>query len=438
MADGRPDETEFTEFAWDVLYDTVDSERFLNQDAEEIYNVLQKKINCRSFGEYLRRYIYKKGDLRKPFGEIGLKEYQDIIRDSFRENNTPASFEPTTSKLSTLSKNWLTQQTVKRKVVFLLGFGLGMSVEDVNMFLQKALREQGINAKDPFEVICWYCYKFGYGYFRFQKLWKDYLEIPYGAENHRFLLNSDTQARRIAMEAIHEDDKLLSFVVELKTPDNLPGLSVSARQAFDELFVRTKELAAGFLNQVEESVRAMEIMRYESDLLNNERIAAYDRIRRVAKKREEIKKLTPDEVTEYDLEKIISSAIPKDQSGNLKAIKNSSLNGQFEGKRFNRQHISDILRGKSEVTRFDLITLNFFIFSQTMDDYPDRLAFFSAFIASTNQVLTKCYWGELNISNPYECFVLMCILSVDPLETYAEVWEMSYQNDPEAIGETDV
>ena len=39
--------------------------------------------------------------------------------------------------------------------------------EDVNEFLTKALREQAINAKNPFEVICWYCYKNGYNYLKF-------------------------------------------------------------------------------------------------------------------------------------------------------------------------------------------------------------------------------------------------------------------------------
>ena len=34
--------------------------------------------------------------------------------------------------------------------------------------------------------------------------------------------------------------------------------------------------------------------------------------------------------------------------------------------------------------------------------------------------------GPLYVANPYECFVLMCMLSVSPLETYTEVIEKSY------------
>ena len=160
--------TDFTNNAWDTLYDAVDSTYFQDKDADIIYSVLENRLKYIPFGEYLKRYIYRKAGLTDPFESVSLKVYQQIIKGAFSDNNTPQAFEPTTAKLSALSKNWLTQQTVRRKVVFLLGFGLAMSVDDVNEFLMKALRERGINAKNPFEVICWYCYKNGYSYLKFE------------------------------------------------------------------------------------------------------------------------------------------------------------------------------------------------------------------------------------------------------------------------------
>ena len=153
---------DFTNRAWDALHGAVDSAYFLDKDADLIYAALQNRLRVISFGKYLQRYIYYKAGLTEHFDSVPIKTYQQIIKGAFSDNDTPQSFEPTTARLSALSKNWLTQQTVKRKVVFLLGFGLAMSAEDVNEFLTKALQEQGINAKDPFEVICWYCYKNGY------------------------------------------------------------------------------------------------------------------------------------------------------------------------------------------------------------------------------------------------------------------------------------
>ena len=49
----------------------------------------------------------------------------------------------------------------------------------------------------------------------------------------------------------------------------------------------------------------------------------------------------------------------------------------------------------------------------------------------TNGYLADCSMGSLYITNPYECFVLMCILSEDPLGTYADVWELSYEPENE-------
>ena len=179
MMNGK-NEFDFTANAWRSLYSAVDNEEFQDQDAEVIYMSLQSKLKLISFGDYLRRYIYLKAGLTEPFNEVPVREYQLIIKSAFEDNHTPASFTPTTAKLSALSKNWLTQQTVKRNVVFLLGFGLNMSVEDVNVFLTKALREPEINPKDPFEVICWYCYKNKYSYLKFRQLWELY-------ETHRLI-----------------------------------------------------------------------------------------------------------------------------------------------------------------------------------------------------------------------------------------------------------
>ena len=52
---------------------------------------------------------------------------------------------------------------------------------------------------------------------------------------------------------------------------------------------------------------------------------------------------------------------------------------------------------------------------------------YMSFIETTNRYLGQCLFGELYIANPYECFVLMCILSEDPLGIYADVLEMSYE-----------
>ena len=384
----------FTSAAWESLYQVVDDARFKDRDAHAIYKALRHHLKWISFGEYLCRYIYLKAGLEGAFDQIPIKEYQMIIRSSFSDNYTPASFTPTTAKLSALSKNWLTRQTVKRNVVFLLGFGLSMSVEDVNLFLTKALRESEINPKDPFEVICWYCYKNHYNFLKFNQLWEQYTQLSPAMEPDALYSDPTVNVRR-TVGKICDDASLMDFVSKLKGRGGRSVMSVTARECFDRLYEQARTAAAAIYNQ------------------------------------EAGKNLyTCENITESDLERIISAAIPKDHHGNLTPGKASRLNRQFAGKRLSRQRIHEILSGDSEVTRFELITLNFFIFSEKLEALPSAKERYFSFLESTNEILEKCWMGQMYIQNPYECFVLMCMLSDDPLGTYGDVWEMSY--DPEA------
>ena len=51
---------DFTNIAEENFYNTVDAEDFFDDDAESIYKSLNKSIRLIPFGNYLKRYIYKK------------------------------------------------------------------------------------------------------------------------------------------------------------------------------------------------------------------------------------------------------------------------------------------------------------------------------------------------------------------------------------------
>ena len=83
--------------------------------------------------------------------------------------------------------------------------------------------------------------------------------------------------------------------------------------------------------------------------------------------------------------------------------------------------------------RFDLITLNFLLFSERRPRADgnvsrERVKFFDEFIKSCNEILDKTCLGNIYVVNPYECFILMCILTDDPICTYSEVFEKSYES----------
>lgn len=384
---------DFTENAWESIYNVVDNDYFQDNEADYIFRELAKRVRIVSFGDYLKRYIYVQQGMTKPFHQVEEEEFRQVVVNAFSETGTPQSFTPTTAKLNALVKNWLKQISVGRNVVFLLGFAFSMSVFDVNNFLRKGIREQGINAKNPFEVICWYCYKNGYRYPKFQELWQRFLDADPDQVFKASLFDDRTVNVRNNLFSIQDEDSLFSMLSELKNHENRIKFSVTAREHFDRLYEASRQLIADMYNSDADSTRTF----------------------------------TPEEIGPGDMEHVIYAAVPIDRNGNLIPGKQSLLSEQFQGKRLSRGAIGAILAGNKEVTRFDLITLNFFIFSQKVEEFSTVNRRYDAFLKSTNAILEACDLGQLYTPNPYEAFILMCILSEDPLVTYADVVALSYE-----------
>ena len=71
--------------------------------------------------------------------------------------------------------------------------------------------------------------------------------------------------------------------------------------------------------------------------------------------------------------------------------------------------------------------MNFYCSALDLNPEQKIIARYGEFVRSTNALLNDSSMGSLYLANPYECFVLMCMLSEDPLGTYADVWELSYE-----------
>lgn len=413
---------DFTLNSEEEFYDTVDMSAFADDDAESIYAHLNSKMKLIPFGDYLKRYIYQKAGFDEPFEEIDIREYQGIIIESFAENCTPKAFAPTSSKLSALAKNWLTQTAVSRQTVFLLGFGLKMTTEDVSKFLVRAQRERDFNFRNPFEIICWYCYKNGYTYPKFEQLLESYEQLPMNAEVTTF---DATIGIREWFQSIATEDGLMQKLAEIKTENNGKFFSVSAKRAFNSLYKETCSIIAQKYNEDEEALARRKANDYLDEHSNSVMLSLEEKALRAKKIRENFKTFTSDDITESDVEKFLCCGVPFDSKGNLLKFSHSALAKHFNNKRMSRQHIRDILTGKVDVDRFDLITLKFF--NIAMDDAEmNNKRRYVRFTEETNKILADCCMGDLYITNPYECFLLMCILSDYPMGAYADVLEKSF------------
>jgi len=395
------DSHNFTKRSENDFYDAVDMKAFQDNDAETIFTFLKSSLKLITFGDYLKRYIYVMSGLSGNYEDVPIKEYQYTITHAFDETHTPKSFVETSAKMNALAKTWLTQASVNRSVVFLLGFGLGMRVEDVSEFLTKALRERDFNFKDPIEIIYWYCFKKGYNFKKMLSLKQQYeaLEPVSGYTVHE----DRTIGVRDTVSGIKDDESLLMYLARFRNDNHAPSLSVTTWQQFSELYQTCKSIIADYYNGDEAEQR-------ETGTGSGSH-----------------KTWTVDDIDEGDVEKILCCGTPVNKSGNLEKQSASKLSKHFTNKRFSRQHIAALLSKSVAVDRFDLMTLNFFVFSQKKEYDMRNKARYIAFVDSTNEILSECMMGEMYIANPYECFLQMCIISECPLATYADVWEMSFE-----------
>ena len=117
-------------------------------------------------------------------------------------------------------------------------------------------------------------------------------------------------------------------------------------------------------------------------------------------------------------------------SGNLDDLSNymdqertRKLGEVLEGTRLTDTKLSQIRRGKAaHISRNDLMTLNFLVFTYEIDEIEDPDAVDASFRQRTNDLLTECGYYELYEPNPYEAFLLWLINGEDRMYWYQSLW----------------
>ena len=418
---------EFTRKAARQIGAVVYSAAFEDMDSDTIFQYLMRGMELVSFKDYLKRYLYERAQIDIPFREVTDDVYRQIIMDSFKENAAPHSFEPVTKKWSVIVKRWLTQDSVRRQTIFLLGFGLRMKPEDVSEFLTKVLKEEDFRLSDPEELIYRYCFANDLRYSSAQELLKKYEALS-------------AQSGENTLEAAKRSQKqggLFQKLLERRENKRKEpaGFGKNGQEDGQErITVNSEEDLMRVLSQIHRDRQEEN----RDDAAYIQCMGLSDRVKQIIagiyQKDEEEKGTgkiwTARDISSADMEKIICSGIPVNSSGNLQKMSASLLNSHFRQRRFSRQRMDSLEKRTLPVERFDLITLLFFIYSQEWEDEEPELRC-RAYIDEMNDILRTCGMIELYPVNPYEAFILMCLLAECPLAVYSDIWEMSYTEEPE-------
>lgn len=377
------DDFEFTYCAENEFYELIEKEDFSHKDQDYIYDCLMNRLSFINFGDHLKRYIY-----RSIYGNDDTSahtvDYRSHLISMFEMNGVPSSLNGAGgTKLSAAAGNWLSQKYVTRETVFLLGFGLGMTAGEVSEMLVCASGDADFDFKDPYEVIYWFCYRNFLGYSDMRMLVNEYERIKENFAPDADISadsTSDTLEFKNKALRITNKDELLGFAANLN-PCNMSDRTVF--KTFTELYDKACDILA-----------------------------------KLGKK-----------PSAGELERQIYIGIMRNEQGNLMPVSKSGLGALFEGKRLSRKRLNDMLNQKMTPGRFDIITLNFFIhaYDHFFDDTEKNVKQdYYKFIDETNSLLKKCSMNGLYSANPYENFIAMCMMTSDPMMTFAEIWSRSY------------
>ncbi len=383
----------FTQRSVQNMNRIVSSDMFKTMSAEAIFSYLCQTMEIVSFGDYLKRYIYVHANIEQPFRAVADVIYEDILSYALRENRVPHTFSSARVSRRQAAHKWLNAPCIERKTLFMIAFALHMSVADVSEFLTKVLKESDFHYDDPEETVYWYCYYVDKSYAYARSILETVDAQPDGARAAHIGFDHD-------VPCIRNEEQLLAYLRQLRGSHDVPSSSERALREFQALLERTRALVAAQMHK-EDAACLCDCPDKASGL---------------------------DEISLADIERALYCGVPINKNRNLEKMSRSLLSEHFRCKRLSRQRIRNILSGKYEVNRFDLITLLFFIFSHEQEHEKPEVRY-AHFIDETNRVLLRCKMHELYPVNPFESFVLMCMLTDAPYEVYAEVWEKSYQQD---------
>lgn len=373
---------DYTMRAMQGMNTVLDSDDFKDMDSNAIFNYLINEMEIVPFSSYLKRYIYEKARINEPFNDVTDSMFTEIIISNFEDRGSPYSLMPTSRKRGAIIKAWISRNQCSREGVFTLGFGLKMTDRDVSDFLTKVLKEEDFNFFDAQEAVYWSCLHRGKGFRHARKLLDRYDSLT-APESFRENLWNAMKASPGAY--LLTDENVITYLTYLKISNKHERRQQQKAEEFNRLYERVCDAL-------------------KNDYFEDECI---------------------DSVSPADIEKILYCGVPVTGAGNIQSVSKSLLSEHFQQKMMTRQRINNILKGKKNIERFDLLTMLFIVYATTVEpDWPAERTI--SYIEECNDILRRCGMMEIYPVNPYESFLLMCMLSSFPLAAYSEVMELSY------------
>lgn len=399
------DANDFTLIATDLLRDVEENKEVLEAikkgDSAKFNEILKGIIeNKLTWGDHIARYIYRKTGMSLEGAEL-----RNYIMQAFEDNGMKqqGSMDPKkSSRLGSQLNRWLESPVsrISRKTCFLFCFGLNMNEEESSQML-RVLRQPDFVPKNYEEAIYYYCLRNNLQFAGVRK-WLDVYEMlkvngvaeedeGYEPETDTMLLKEDLKyVANLGSESKKRDqefEEYLKLLIEM--PENKKQSETRAK-------VYAKEY---------KKVRDFLADRYYVYCLNAGK-TGFDAFERYLWEYNTNYVTIPEEIRRLAEEKLIS----------IPALSSSSLEKKIGEER------------STEINREDILTIVFLYcvcdegYLSEGDEYnfAKRKA---RFIYLANRRLEACGFGAVYLLNPYELFLVSCLLQPMPLEYFLAVWK---------------
>lgn len=408
-------------------------------DTSELERLLLEKSYAKYlFGDYLKRmvyelYIFPEDDGRK-ITEIPEDEYIKDIQQIFKENGMKGvgtlQFGGSTRLTPSNLKRWMGMPCyqVSRELVFLFGFGFNMFAEQVEELLTKVIGQAGFDFRSAQETIYYWCLKQNRGYSGLREWQEKYMEIQEEAEEQKesgiyeekeeCAGGARTRYYKEKAVRITDEDGFKEYLRELERIRRDTRNRITARE--------TLNIVVNILWYELSKERRGETKWLE--LLVEQKEAEGDAQNRTKRTQREIKTMQK-YWREVSLEPLIQSIWQEEDPVAIseKSRKLASLLPDMWKKR----SLQDKLNGESRVRKEDILTGVFLTYAHQLEkqmpymsgEEKDYMVRVETYIEDVNTYLEQCGMGEFYIVQPYEIFLVLCLLYDKPYSFFLSVWK---------------
>lgn len=408
-------------------------------DTSELEGLLLEKSYAKYlFGDYLKRmvyelYIFPEDDGRK-ITEIPEDEYIKDIQQIFKENGMKGvgtlQFGGSTRLTPSNLKRWMGTPCyqVSRELVFLFGFGFNMFAEQVEELLTKVIGQAGFDFRSAQETIYYWCLKQNRGYSGLREWQEKYMEIQEEAEEQKesgiyeekeeCAGGARTRYYKEKAVRITDEDGFKEYLRELERIRRDTRNRITARETLNIVVnILWYELSKERRGETKWLELLIEQKEAEGDAQNRTKRTQRD-IRTMQKYWREV-----------SLEPLIQSIWQEEDP--VAISEKSRKLAPLLPDMWKKRSLQDKLNGESRVRKEDILTGVFLTYAHQLEkqmpymsgEEKDYMVRVETYVEDVNTYLEQCGMGEFYIVQPYEIFLVLCLLYDKPYSFFLSVWK---------------